>query len=145
MPQNQCFISTCRDRWRNPLTRGFRGYDSSASSLGRMSISDRSTGGKLLHVVAQYVVPPAVMAVALGEVARQGRVAMLCPQATRGAGGLPTATTRTNSVLRDSKNSAQSTLALECSCSRLSKRSCEKCGGFTRGKRANINGLRVPY
>jgi transposase-like protein len=45
----------------------------------------------------------------------------LLAQATRGAGRLPTVTTRINSV--------QSTLALECSCSRLSKRSCEKGGG----------------
>jgi hypothetical protein len=36
---------------------------------------------------------------------------------------LPAVATRTNTVLRDSKKSAQSTLALECSCSRLPKRS----------------------
>ena len=41
----------------------------------------------------------------------------------RGADGLPAVATRTNSVLRDSKKSAQSTLALECGCPQLSKRS----------------------
>ena len=42
---NRCFISTCRDRWRNPPMPGFRGCASSASSLARACISGRSTAG----------------------------------------------------------------------------------------------------
>jgi hypothetical protein len=44
--QNRCFISTCRDRWRNPHMPGFRGCASSASGSAPASIFGRSTAGR---------------------------------------------------------------------------------------------------
>ena len=89
--QNRCFISTFRDRWRNPRTPGFRGCGSSAKGWPGACISGRSTAGTF-----RQGAPPSLRSIRRygtgASHARTARRTSMMPTASRPGSTAPTRT-----------------------------------------------------